>query len=233
MAAYACYVGGNSVLVEKGFRVGGTDGSRKEASVTLKNGQLRHTAGQIQPRADSTMIYENMVINFDRSDDIFYGLCCELAVFRNCEIYINGGGGFMICGRWTYEKGERNTLRFENTDLILAGQKPKDAFMRINENKVYDSHWDIIFDGESSISGDFGCLLQLKEVRSGNNIYSFKTVQNVIFEDGFIFRGGATPFTDYKLIAEDREDEITLPVEVRPAGDDYVNFTYGEVIVIE
>ena len=55
----------------------------------------------------------------------------------------------------------------------------------------------------------------------------------VTFEDGFIFRGGAVPYTDYKLIAEDRENEMTLPVEIRPEGDGFVDFRYGNVVVIE
>lgn len=142
------------------FRIGGDSGSHPNASLTIKNGVWNYKSGLIQSRSDSTFIVENVIMNVDKSQ-IFYTAQGDVITFSNSKIVANTNVYFLL-GYNSASKGTaRSTLKFANTEIIL--KTTCDRLFEIAASRYGTTAWDIYFDANSSIEGEYKDLIVIKD----------------------------------------------------------------------
>ncbi len=221
----------------KGFRVGGSSESHPLASLTIKNGVYLRKNGQFHARFDSSIIFDrvSLIINTPVYDpatsagsfenmSMFYGPGPDLVYFKDSSILILNGQNF---GNLQYSKDGETVQKFifENTDIEYGRYAPFRSLFRFTANSSYKSLvYDIYFDENSSIKGDFtkvGLVSIIDGVQSEDKIDI-----NVYTELGFKFSDKAAPSFDCdytafggtveKLATSNADDAIFTWIIVNP-----------------
>ena len=196
---------GKTINNSKGFRVGYVSASRPNASLTLKNGNIVTTGGQITIRPDATLICDN--IKFEHSYQQFIVAAgAQLIGFYNCNINISNGKAIFDIGSGGDSFDHR--MEFINTDIVYTVPvnntvtKSGINFIRITEDGYNrNAAWNIVFDKDSSLSvpdgSEFGwCMLEEGYVSGQTESFTHK--QNFYIEEGFLISTDRIPLTyDY------------------------------------
>ena len=222
-------LGGHTLTMSKGLRVGGNDASHPEASLTIMYGTVNFIAGQIQPRRDSTFIIESTVfICQNQSADLFYGVCSDLILFKNSELSVTSGATFMLT--YNTRAGEsRSKFIFESTDIYYTGIAAKDSRFRIIQGRAGETAWDIIIDSKSSIRGDVKSLVTLKDTYYNGILYTINNQHSVTIEEGCSILTGVEKYDTYVMCMYDPMTGDALEPVTYPAGD--LRFTVSYEII--
>ena len=221
-------LGGHTLTLSKGIRVGGNDASHPLATLIITSGKLDIAGGQIQPRKDSTFVIEKTIFYSRQiSGNIFYGASSDFIHFKESELIVNGGVTFYLVG--SNGGRERSVLYFEKTDIIYQNTTPQTALFVIYKYRSGYTAYDIVFDKDSSITGDIPSLVQLGEAYYNGLVYPFIEQQYVYFEDGFTFNTVVEEYDTYLFAKIDPATGTALPQEAYLVNDDYCIFVYGEI----
>lgn len=218
-------LGGNVLTCTAGFRIGGSDGTRPNASLTVKCGTLDCPAGQLQPRKDSTLIFDRAVFISGHADYVYYYAGSDLMLFRDSEFYSTSGSTFLFMSGYVSSGAEKNSFISEDSDFFFLGEQLTTMF-RIRELKYGDCNWDIRFDADSSLSGTLKGLVTLMQEYRDEQLWDFQYTQTVTFEEGFSLFGSAELRDTYTRVTYDEETGDELGEVTLPANDDFCKIIY-------
>ena len=210
-------LGGNQLTMSKGFRVGNSSGVNVNASLTIKNGTLDQTGGQLQTRSNSTVNITNCIVKIGASASYYDG--GSHTTYQDCNITVNRTAAYWdlsvngctkaYSGGPEELKGLRDShLTFKNAHIVLPNGLTEPT-IRVSNISTKDSTakfevtYIITFDGNSSISTAkpdwFGLNSQpqshtVDEIEKDcNNIFypTFHKPVELSFEEGFEISSGA------------------------------------------
>ncbi len=201
-------LGGNSLDMSIGTRLGGSSATHPQSSFTLKNGYANYINGQTQPRPDTTLIYENIDMTMTYTGNFIYDGGANLIEYRNCIVRAKKENSFFLGGGYDSNK---EVVNFINTEFVYE-TVPSQFFIKINE--PYDSgksQLEITFDKNCSFSnipaekwfsltegfyrGTYKAKTDTKDAYlslqpESNGV--FNTTQKINFEIGVQFKNGAS-----------------------------------------
>ena len=212
-------LGGYTLTLSKGIRVGGNDASHPEALLSIMYGTVNFTAGQIQPRRDSTFIIESTVFVCNlKSGDLFYGACSDLIHFKNSELIVTGGSTFMLT--YNTNAGEpRSKILFERTDISYVDTPAKASMFRIIQGRGGITAWDIIIDSESTLSGEIDSLVTLQDTFHNGLLYRIDNQHSLTLEEGVLIQTNVEEYNTYLMVTYSSETGEAMPAQVCPEGD--------------
>lgn len=175
-----------TVESNKGISVGGAYASYPNASVTVKNGYFNILDGQLTPRPDTKVFFEdvNFTVTSGRIDAMVYDGGAALIRYTDCTISLKNS----VAGWYLTAEGR---IEFINTTVSQTGTRtaPLFWFTRGTEKKT------ITFDKDSSVLGAVGNYVGIKsDVASALSVSLF-------FEEGIEFSRDAIPTFSYTLSA--------------------------------
>ena len=218
-------LGGHTLTMKNGFRVGGKSGpALPNASLTIKNGKVIYESGQTQLRSDVTFVMENVYMTVTSTGDMYYAAQADYIRYTDCYLDIKTDAMFSLGYAYTTSGAPSSSLLFENTDIVYAeGITVPNLFTAAEyKNAGWDAIWNINFDKDSSISGTMTNWIKYTEsarysASTGLALESYTSTLN--FEPGFTFGEGLVAPTTYVLSAIDADATVAAGGTLKYAAD--------------
>ncbi|MBQ7363502.1 MAG: hypothetical protein IJW48_03510, partial [Clostridia bacterium] len=222
-----------TLTMNNAFRIGGSSYSHPDASLELRNGELVHINGQLQPRQDTTLKMKDIVWQVNVANFLYDAGCATLEL-DGCTVNINKQGAYMMISLDT-SSGVK-AINFIDTDFVADYISAPVFEFTYAIGKTINEYAVVNFDKDCTIDAFGTPFFQMNRAPSNTGTYGAYTVPTIInFEQGFqatanvlsgkyleSYTNHSTPasslnsLNNYKTIAG--ESDTTLKMNVTSGG---------------